>query len=117
MRVGVPTEIKTDEFRVAITPAGVRELTTRATRCSCSRARAWAARSRTSTTPRRARASCPTPQEVWGEAELILKVKEPQPSEVGAAAPRADALHVPASGGGPRAHRGAVRIGRDVHRL
>ena len=26
MRVGVPTEIKTDEYRVALTPAGVREL-------------------------------------------------------------------------------------------
>ena len=29
MRIGVPTEIKTDEYRVAITPAGVRELTSR----------------------------------------------------------------------------------------
>lgn len=27
MRIGVPTEIKTDEYRVALTPAGVRELT------------------------------------------------------------------------------------------
>src|SRR6201992_3854154 len=26
MKVGVPTEIKTDEYRVALTPAGVREL-------------------------------------------------------------------------------------------
>ena len=26
MRIGVPTEIKTDEYRIAITPAGVREL-------------------------------------------------------------------------------------------
>ena len=26
MRIGVPTEIKPDEYRVAITPAGVREL-------------------------------------------------------------------------------------------
>ncbi len=26
MKVGVPTEIKTDEYRVAITPSGVREL-------------------------------------------------------------------------------------------
>ena len=26
MRVGVPTEIKVDEYRVALTPAGVREL-------------------------------------------------------------------------------------------
>ena len=29
MRIGVPTEIKTDEYRVAITPAGVRELVDR----------------------------------------------------------------------------------------
>ena len=26
MKVGVPTEVKTDEYRVALTPAGVREL-------------------------------------------------------------------------------------------
>ena len=26
MKVGVPTEIKSDEYRVALTPAGVREL-------------------------------------------------------------------------------------------
>ena len=26
MKVGVPTEIKTDEYRVALTPIGVREL-------------------------------------------------------------------------------------------
>ena len=26
MKVGVPTEIKTDEYRVALTPSGVREL-------------------------------------------------------------------------------------------
>ena len=26
MRVGVPSEIKSDEYRVALTPAGVREL-------------------------------------------------------------------------------------------
>ena len=29
MRIGVPTEIKSDEHRVAITPAGVRELVDR----------------------------------------------------------------------------------------
>jgi alanine dehydrogenase len=26
MKIGVPTEIKSDEYRVAVTPAGVREL-------------------------------------------------------------------------------------------
>jgi alanine dehydrogenase len=29
MRIGVPSEVKVDEYRVAITPAGVRELTSR----------------------------------------------------------------------------------------
>ena len=29
MRIGIPTEIKNNEYRVAITPAGVAELTKR----------------------------------------------------------------------------------------
>ncbi|TVX89904.1 alanine dehydrogenase, partial [Mycolicibacterium porcinum] len=29
MRIGIPTEIKNNEYRVAITPAGVAELTRR----------------------------------------------------------------------------------------
>ena len=33
MIVGVPKELKEDEYRVAITPAGVRELTSPATPC------------------------------------------------------------------------------------
>ena len=33
MRIGVPTEIKTDEYRVALTPAGVRELVDNGHRC------------------------------------------------------------------------------------
>ena len=33
MKVGVPTEIKADEYRVALTPTGARELPSTATRC------------------------------------------------------------------------------------
>ena len=32
MKIGVPSEIKPDEYRVAITPAGVRELARTGTR-------------------------------------------------------------------------------------
>ena len=39
MKVGVPTEIKTDEYRVALTPAGVRELAEPATRSDPARRR------------------------------------------------------------------------------
>ncbi len=48
MKVGVPTEIKTDEYRVALTPAGrARARPTAAMRCSCRRAPARARRSPT----------------------------------------------------------------------
>jgi alanine dehydrogenase len=81
MKVGIPTEIKTDEFRVAITPAGVRELTTRghevlvqtgAGRGSAIEDADYAAQGAT---------IVPTAAEVWGAAELVLKVKEPQAGE------------------------------------
>ncbi len=83
MKVGVPTEIKTDEYRVSLTPAGVRELTDHGPR----RARAAGggrglARSSTPTTRRRARGSLPDAEAVFGEAEMVLEVKEPQPQEV-----------------------------------
>jgi alanine dehydrogenase len=79
---GVPSEIKKDEYRVAITPAGVRELCSRghevliqagAGRGSAIEDTQFEAQG--ATIVREARA-------VFGGAELILKVKEPQPSEV-----------------------------------
>jgi alanine dehydrogenase len=82
MRVGVPTEIKPDEYRVAITPAGVREL------CSHGHdvlVQAGAGLG-SAISDEQFRAQGATiavgAQEVFASAELILKVKEPQASEV-----------------------------------
>ena len=36
--------------------------------------------------------------EVWRKADLVVKVKEPQPSEVRLLPPRPDAVHLPAPG-------------------
>ena len=83
MKVGVPTEIKTDEYRVALTPAGVRELVEHGHEVlDPGRAPARAARSPTPTTRPRARGSLPDAAAVFGEAEMVLRVKEPQPAEV-----------------------------------
>jgi alanine dehydrogenase len=83
MRIGVPTEIKSDEYRIAITPAGVRELSARGhevlvqagggegSAMSDEQFRAQGAR------------IAPDADAVFAEAELIVKVKEPQPEEVG----------------------------------
>jgi alanine dehydrogenase len=82
MIVGVPSEVKDDEYRVAITPAGVRELS------SCGHqvllqagAGEGSAMSDEQFEEQGARI-VPDAASVFAEAELVLKVKEPQAEEV-----------------------------------
>jgi alanine dehydrogenase len=82
MRIGVPTEIKTDEYRVAITPAGVRELTGRGHEVLV-QSRAGEGSAFSDEQFRAQGAVIVADAEiVFAEAELVLKVKEPQPVEV-----------------------------------
>ncbi len=82
MRIGVPTEVKTDEYRVAITPAGVRELTSRGHDVLVQAgAGEGSAMSDEQFTAQGARMMADA-DAVFAEAELVLKVKEPQPGEV-----------------------------------
>jgi alanine dehydrogenase len=82
MKVGVPTEVKTDEYRVALTPAGVRELVDAGhTVLVQSDAGAGSAISDEAYMAQGAQI-LPDAAAVWGSAEMIVKVKEPQPSEV-----------------------------------
>ncbi len=81
MLVGIPTEIKNNENRVAITPAGVNELTRRGHEVVIERG-AGLGSSITDDAYRLAGATIvDTAAEVWGTAELLLKVKEPILSE------------------------------------
>jgi alanine dehydrogenase len=82
MRIGVPTEIKPDEYRVAITPAGVRELTSRGHDVLVqSGAGEGSAMADQQFRAQGARIAADA-DEVFAQAELIVKVKEPQPEEV-----------------------------------
>ena len=77
MRVGVPTEIKNNEFRVAITPAGVAELVHRGHEVII-QSGAGEGSAISDTDFKRAGAQLINgADEVWAEAELLLKVKEP----------------------------------------
>lgn len=81
MRVGIPTEIKNNEFRVAITPAGVAELTRRGHEVII-QAGAGDGSAITDNDFKAAGAEIVnTADEVWAEAELLLKVKEPIEAE------------------------------------
>ena len=88
MKVGVPSEVKSDEYRVALTPAGIRELADAGHEVfvqsgagvgSAISDDAYAAQGAT---------VVPDADAVFEEATLIVKVKEPQPPEVARLEPR-----------------------------
>jgi alanine dehydrogenase len=88
MKVGVPTEIKTDEYRVALTPAGARELVEHGHEVYIE---AGAGVGSTIPDPEYGAQGAqilPDAKAVFEEAELILGVKEPQPQEVELLQPR-----------------------------
>ena len=76
MRIGVPKEIKTDEYRVALTPAGARELIQRGHEVLVERT-AGEGSAFPDEQYERAGARIVSVDEAWGEADLLLKVKEP----------------------------------------
>ena len=81
LRVGVPAETKIDEFRVAVTPEGVRELRMHDIEVLV-QAGAGAGSSLPDDAYLRAGAEIvDDPAEVWERAELICKVKEPLEEE------------------------------------
>lgn len=83
MRIGIPTETKNNEFRIAITPAGVAELT-RHGHDVMIQAGAGEGSAITDAEFKAAGAVlADTAAQVWGDAELVLKVKEPLPAEYG----------------------------------
>ena len=83
MRVGVPSEVKDNEYRVAITPAGVRELVVLGHTVLIQHD-AGEGSSITDTEFERAGAKIvPDAESVFSEAEMVLKVKEPIEQEFG----------------------------------
>jgi len=81
MHVGIPKEIKNNEFRVAITPAGVHELVRNGHEV-CVETGAGLGSSITDDEYVTAGAKIlDTAADVWSTGDLILKVKEPVPSE------------------------------------
>ena len=76
MRIGVAKEIKSQEYRVALTPAGARELVQRGHEVVVETTPASGSGSPTRRTTR-VGARLAAVDEVWARAELLLKVKEP----------------------------------------
>ncbi|SDC07864.1 alanine dehydrogenase [Mycolicibacterium neoaurum] len=81
MRIGVPREIKNNEYRVAITPAGVHELTRRGHEVTIEEGAGLGSSFADSDFKAAGAHIVDTSEKVWAEAELLLKVKEPIEAE------------------------------------
>lgn len=77
MLIGVPTEIKNNEFRVGLTPAGVAELVHHGHEVLVQEGAGIGSGLSDEDYRRAGARRVPTAEEIWGQAELMLKVKEP----------------------------------------
>jgi alanine dehydrogenase len=82
MRVGVPSETKPEEYRVAITPAGVREMVDHGHEVLIEAGAGEGSSIADADFESQGARIAPDAAAVFGEAEMILKVKEPQPPEI-----------------------------------
>lgn len=77
MKVGIPTEIKNNENRVAATPAGVHELVRRGHEVLVQEGAGLGSSITDADYVEAGATIVATADEVWGAADLLLKVKEP----------------------------------------
>ncbi|CAH2599134.1 Alanine dehydrogenase [Rhodovastum atsumiense] len=82
MKIGVPTEIKTHEYRVGLTPAAVRELTSHGHQVLVQQGAAQAIGFPDDAYRAAGATIAPDAPAVFAGAEMIVKVKEPQPAEI-----------------------------------
>jgi alanine dehydrogenase len=80
--VGVPKEIKTREYRVGMTPAGVKSLTVRGHKVLVEKAGGEGAGIKDADYVAAGAQMVNTAAEAWG-ADMVVKVKEPLPAEFG----------------------------------
>ena len=81
MRVGIPAEIKNNEYRVAITPAGVSELVRRGHTVLVQSGAGEGSAIHDADFTSAGAQIIKTAEQVWAEADLLLKVKEPIEAE------------------------------------
>ena len=81
MLIGVPKEIKNHEYRIGLTPAGARELTHHGHQVMVQRDGGKSIGLTNEMYEKAGARIVDTPEEIFARADMIIKVKEPQPAE------------------------------------
>ncbi len=82
MKVGVPSEVKADEYRVALTTIGARELAEHGHEVLIQAGAGEGSAIADSAYEAQGARIVPAVEDVWADSDLVLKVKEPQPEEL-----------------------------------
>ncbi|MBV9831212.1 MAG: alanine dehydrogenase, partial [Marmoricola sp.] len=77
MRIGVPKEVKNHEYRVAITPIGVHELVSHGHEVFVQQGAGLGSQVDDDEYVAAGAKILDSADDVWGDAEMVLKVKEP----------------------------------------
>lgn len=88
MIIGIPTEVEVDEYRVAITPAGVRELSSAGHQVLIEKGAGEGSKLPGSSYENQGGVLVGSVEELFDTADLIVKVKDPSPHEVELLGPR-----------------------------
>jgi len=83
MRIGVPAEVKNREYRVALTPAGAHHLVGAGHQVLVQRGAGAGSRITDDEYAEAGAKIVHTAQDAWGDAEMVVKVKEPIAAEYG----------------------------------
>ena len=94
MIVGVPKEVKQDEYRVALLPVGAEELTRAGHRVLVERGAGLGSGITDDLYRSNGAEIVDSAAAIYAQAELVIKVKEPQPSEYPLLRKRASPVHV-----------------------
>ena len=82
MIVGVPTEVKSDEYRVGMRPVGAEVLVKQGHKVLVQAGAGDGSGFSDREYDAAGATLVPTAEDVWAKADMIVKVKEPQPQEV-----------------------------------
>ncbi len=82
MKIGIPSEVKVDEYRVAITPSGVRELVGHGHSVVIEKGAGEGSAISDAQYTEQGAKMLNNADAVFADSEMIIKVKEPQPAEV-----------------------------------
>jgi alanine dehydrogenase len=82
MKVGIPSEVKPDEYRVAVTQAGVREMVEHGHEVLIEAGAGGGSSIADRDFAEQGARTVADAETIFAEAEMVLKVKEPQPDEI-----------------------------------